>query len=49
MAARRACGSYNDRCDSAHGLDLIGGHWALIVVRELLLGPKLFSDIQSDI
>lgn len=46
---RRSYGSYNDGCASAHGLDLIGERWALIVVRELLLGPKRFADLQRDI
>lgn len=49
MAARRTYGSYNDGCASAHALDLIGERWALIIVRELLLGPKRFVDIQHDI
>lgn len=49
MSARRSYGSYNDGCASAHALDLIGERWALIVVRELLLGPKRFVDIQRDI
>lgn len=49
MATRRTYGSYNDGCASAHALDLIGERWALIVVRELLLGPKRFVDIQRDI
>ncbi|MEV4715130.1 helix-turn-helix domain-containing protein [Micromonospora sp. NPDC049374] len=47
--ARRTYGSYNDGCASAHALDLIGERWALIVVRELLLGPKRFVDIQRDV
>ncbi|OBI49942.1 transcriptional regulator [Mycobacterium kyorinense] len=29
----------------AHALDLIGERWALLVVRELLLGPKRFTDL----
>lgn len=49
MSVRRTYGSYNDGCASAHALDLIGERWALIVVRELLLGPKRFVDIQRDI
>ncbi|PFG34848.1 winged helix-turn-helix transcriptional regulator [Sanguibacter antarcticus] len=48
MASRRSYGSYNDGCAAAHALDLIGDRWTLIVVRELLLGPKRFSDIQRD-
>lgn len=49
MATRRTYGSYNDGCASAHALDLIAERWALIVVRELMLGPKRFVDIQRDI
>lgn len=49
MAGRRSYGSYNDGCASAHALDLIGERWALIVVRELLLGPKRYADLQRDI
>lgn len=47
--ARRSYGSYNDGCAAAHALDLIGERWTLIIVRELLLGPKRFSDIQQDV
>ncbi len=35
-----------DGCPSAHALDLIGDRWALLVVRELLLGPKRFTDLR---
>lgn len=49
MASRRSYGSYNDGCAAAHALDLVGERWTLIVVRELLLGPKRFSDIQRDV
>ncbi|MGC0251580.1 winged helix-turn-helix transcriptional regulator [Pseudactinotalea sp. Z1748] len=49
MAPRRSYGSYNDGCAAAHALDLIGERWTMIVVRELLLGPKRFSDIQRDV
>ena len=30
--------TYGDGCAIAHGLDLVGERWALLVVRELLLG-----------
>ncbi len=49
MAARRTYGSYKDGCASAHALDLVGERWAFIIVRELMLGPKRFVDIQRDI
>lgn len=39
--------SYDDGCAAAHALDLVGERWALLVVRELLLGPKRFTDLRS--
>ena len=39
--------SYGDGCGIAHALDLIGERWALLVVRELLLGPLRFSDLRT--
>jgi DNA-binding HxlR family transcriptional regulator/putative sterol carrier protein len=39
--------SYDDGCAAAHGLDLVGERWALLVVRELILGPKRFTDLRA--
>ncbi|HMC22502.1 MAG TPA: winged helix-turn-helix transcriptional regulator [Thermoanaerobaculia bacterium] len=39
--------SYSDGCAMAHSLDLIGERWALLVVRELMLGPKRFTDLRA--
>ena len=39
--------SYEDACGAAHALDLVGERWALLVIRELMLGPKRFSDIRA--
>jgi DNA-binding HxlR family transcriptional regulator len=39
--------TYDDGCAAAHALDLVGERWALLVVRELLLGPKRFTDLRS--
>jgi DNA-binding HxlR family transcriptional regulator len=44
MAAMR---TYDDACAAAHALDLVGERWALLVVRELLLGPKRFADLRA--
>jgi DNA-binding HxlR family transcriptional regulator len=41
--------SYDDACGTAHGLDLIGERWALLVLRELMLGPRRFSDLRADL
>ena len=40
---------YEDACGTAHGLELIGERWALLVMRELMLGPKRFSDLRADL
>jgi DNA-binding HxlR family transcriptional regulator len=37
--------SYNQYCGVARALDLIGDRWALLVVRDLLLGPKRYTDL----
>jgi DNA-binding HxlR family transcriptional regulator/putative sterol carrier protein len=38
--------TYGDGCAIARGLDLIGERWALLVVRELILGPKRYTDLR---
>ncbi len=38
--------SYQDACGIARALDVVGERWALLVVRELLLGPQRFSDLR---
>lgn len=42
MAGKRR---YATGCAVAHALDLVGERWALLVVRELVLGPKRFTDL----
>jgi DNA-binding HxlR family transcriptional regulator/putative sterol carrier protein len=39
--------TYGDACGIARALDTVGERWALLIVRELLLGPKRFTDIRS--
>jgi DNA-binding HxlR family transcriptional regulator len=41
--------AYVDACAAAHALDLVGERWALLVVRELLFGPKRFTDLRAGI
>jgi DNA-binding HxlR family transcriptional regulator len=38
--------TYGDGCAIARALDLVGERWALLVVRELLLGPKRHTDLR---
>jgi DNA-binding HxlR family transcriptional regulator len=44
MPVRRG---YRQACGIARGLDIVGERWALLVVRELLLGPKRFTDLRA--
>ena len=43
MSARK----YEDACGIARSLDVIGERWALLVVRELVFGPKRFTDLRT--
>ena len=43
MPARR----YDDPCGIARALDAVGDRWALLVVRELIFGPKRFSQLRD--
>ncbi len=44
MAAQR---TYGEACGIPRALDRVGERWALLIVRELLLGPKRFTDIRE--
>jgi DNA-binding HxlR family transcriptional regulator len=39
--------TYDDPCGIARALDHVGERWALLIVRELLLGPKRFTDLRA--
>jgi DNA-binding HxlR family transcriptional regulator len=39
--------TYGDPCGVARALDRVGERWALLVVRELLIGPKRFTDLRA--
>jgi len=40
---------HRDGCGIAYASELLGQRWALLVVRELLLGPKRFTDLRTGI
>ena len=40
---------YDDACGVAHALDLIGERWAPLVLRELMFGPRRFSELRADL
>ena len=39
--------SYQDPCGIARALDVVGERWALLIVRELVFGPKRFTDLRE--
>jgi DNA-binding HxlR family transcriptional regulator len=39
--------TYGDACGIARALDVVGDRWALLVIRDLLLGPKRFTDLRA--
>ncbi|TCO55993.1 winged helix-turn-helix transcriptional regulator [Actinocrispum wychmicini] len=41
--------TYNQYCATARTLDLVGERWTLLLVRELLTGPKRFGDLQKSL
>ncbi|WP_406376255.1 winged helix-turn-helix transcriptional regulator [Streptomyces sp. NBC_00647] len=41
--------TYNQYCATARTLDLVGERWTLLLIRELLTGPKRFGDLQASL
>jgi DNA-binding HxlR family transcriptional regulator len=39
--------TYGDGCSAAQALDVVGERWALLIVRELVIGPKRFGDLRK--
>ena len=40
---------YGDACGTAFGMEVIGERWSLLVVRELMFGPRRFSDLRASL
>src|SRR5690349_16268082 len=36
---------YRQYCGAARALDVVGDRWTLLIVRELMLGPRRFTDL----
>jgi len=41
--------SYDDACGLARAMDVVGERWAMLLARELMLGPKRFTDLRADL
>jgi len=40
---------YQDACGTAFAMELVGERWSLLIVRELMLGPRRFSDLRASL
>jgi DNA-binding HxlR family transcriptional regulator len=40
---------YDDACGTAHGMELLGERWTLLILRELMLGPRRFGAIRAEL
>lgn len=38
---------YEDACGTAHALELVGERWSLMIIREMMFGPRRFGDIRA--
>lgn len=38
---------YNDACGAAFALELVGERWSILVVRELMFGPRRFGELKN--
>jgi DNA-binding HxlR family transcriptional regulator len=41
--------TYGQACPVAHAMDVLGERWAVLVVRELRLGPRRYSDLAANL
>jgi DNA-binding HxlR family transcriptional regulator len=41
--------AYDQYCPIAHALELVGERWSLLVVRELMCGPKRYTDLAAQL
>ena len=41
--------SYQQNCALAYALDLLGERWTLLIVRELLIGPRRYGELLDNL
>jgi DNA-binding HxlR family transcriptional regulator len=47
MATRPARKTYSQYCPVARALDVVGERWTLLIVRDLMMGPKRYTDLRA--
>ena len=40
---------YDDACGTALALEIVGERWALLIMRELVFGPRRFSELRANL
>ena len=40
---------YDDACGTALALEFVGERWALLIIRELMFGPRRFGEIKANL
>src|SRR6202000_2873526 len=40
---------YNQNCPIARGLDILGERWTLLILRELVGGPRRYGDLRAEL
>lgn len=40
---------YNDACGTAFAFEMIGERWAILIIRELMFGPRRFTELRRDL
>jgi DNA-binding HxlR family transcriptional regulator len=41
--------TYNQNCPVARGLDILGERWTLLILRELVGGPRRYGDLRAEL
>ena len=49
MPIKRTYAAHGDACASAHAMELLGDRWTYPVLRELMLAPKRFAELESSL
>jgi DNA-binding HxlR family transcriptional regulator len=47
MSTRTSAKTYDQYCPVARTLDVVGERWTLLIVRDLLMGPKRYTDLRA--
>lgn len=49
MPAKRTYASHGDACATSHAMELLGDRWTYPVLRELMLSPKRFAELEASL